>query len=427
MTVQKKYSFIFLLPIILIYSCAKNDPSNHPTGQTSPVLQAKFSRPLADVKFESSTERIAKGKYLVESVLWCMNCHTERDQTKPGWPPLDSKKGSGALVFQTDSTYLYAPNITSDKETGIGNFSDDMIAWILREGIGHDGRALTYMPWWSFRNLSDEDVASIVSYLRTIPPIKHEVPKRNLGIKGEENLVNLSSPLYQPKEPPDPGNRVSRGRYLIALADCMGCHTGWYARNPGLGGGGNPIEHNEDNIFSTNISSDITGVGGWSPEIFRTVMRTGKSGFLDHRMPWIVFKNMTDEDLDAIYQALLATYPVKHLIMNRIPPSYCEVCQFEHGLGDQNKLPALKPFREDYTFPADFAGKYYNESIIIDTISIEVSQNTFKIGEKEIFLINDTQYFADGLLAPLSFLTDENGQVSGLIYQGFEMAYKKVQ
>ena len=424
---REKYPFLTLLLIFLAFSCSKNNHDDTLSQQPSQILQAKFSRPLTDVKFISSPERIARGKYLVESVLWCMNCHTERNQTKPGWPPFENKKGSGAVVFETDNTYLYAPNITPDKETGIGNFSDDMIARAIHEGIGHDGRALTYMPWWSFRNLSDEDLASVVNYLRTIPPVKHKVPKRNLGEKAEENLVYLGYPLSIPRDAPDLGDPVTRGKYLISLADCMGCHTGWYGRNPGLGGGGNPMDHNKDHIFRTNIISDMTGVGGWSSDVFITVIRTGKSDFLDHLMPWNIFKNMTDEDLDAIYQALLTTYPVKHMMMNRVPSSYCEVCKLQHGLGDQNKLPSLKPYKENYNIPVIVAGTYYNESIPIDSVRIELNQNKPNMFGEEIFPVSETRYFADGLVAPVTFFRDENGKVTHFTYQGWEMTYRKME
>jgi hypothetical protein len=67
---------------------------------------------------------------------------------------------------------LYALNITCDKETGIGSWTDDQIARAIREGIGCGDRALfPTMPYQKFRHLSDEDLASVVAYIRTVPPV----------------------------------------------------------------------------------------------------------------------------------------------------------------------------------------------------------------------------------------------------------------
>jgi len=74
-----------------------------------------------------------------------------------------------------------APNLTPDPETGSGNWSDDALARAIREGAGHDGRALfPMMPYENFRYLSDEDVASIVVFLRTLPPVRNPLPTTRL-------------------------------------------------------------------------------------------------------------------------------------------------------------------------------------------------------------------------------------------------------
>ena len=82
--------------------------------------------------------------------------------------------------------HLVAPNLTPDPETGAGKWTDDMLARSIREGIGHDGRALfSLMPYHLFRHLPDEDVASIVVYLRSLPPAKNPLPKTQLDCRGE--------------------------------------------------------------------------------------------------------------------------------------------------------------------------------------------------------------------------------------------------
>lgn len=395
------------------------------------ILKAANVRPLKDVKYELTPGRIAKGKYLTEGILWCFNCHTERDTTQAGWPPKWEKKGSGTIRWKTDSTYLYAPNITPDEKTGIGNFTDDMIARAIREGVGHDDRALESMPWGSFRELTDEDVASVVSYLRTIPAIENRVPRRKLSLSGEEDLKEGALPLTQEIGALDFSDPLTRGKYLISIADCIGCHTAWYGRNPGILGGGNPMSKNTEQIFSTNITSDATGVGAWSEETFIYVMKNGKgkSGPMNQRMPWASFKNMTDEDLSSIYQALMTTYPVKHSVQNGVVPSPCEVCGMKHGSGDKNKIEPLKMYEGNTKIPTDVTGIYVGQ-LFPDTLSIIQIEGKLILRafeeEWRLSLINSAEYFADGLLAPLHFVRDKHDIVIELQFNDLGRSFTKV-
>src|SRR5262249_34863163 len=136
-------------------------------------------RPLSDRKFEATPARLERGKYLVNAVVGCVDCHSEHDPTLEGAPAKPGHEGAGVLFFQDPNLgKVYASNITPDKETGIGNWTDDQIARAVREGTGGDGRALfPIMPYRNFRNLSDEDLASIIVYIRSIPPIRNVVPK----------------------------------------------------------------------------------------------------------------------------------------------------------------------------------------------------------------------------------------------------------
>jgi len=420
----------FFLVMYILWSCSSGSSTVHEMElqEDSTILKAIYVRPLRDVKFKSTPERIARGKYLTEGPLWCFNCHTERDTTKSGWPPRLEKKGSGSIVWKTDSTHLYAPNITSHK-TGIGSFTDDMIARAIREGVGYDGRALQAMPWASFRELSDEDVASVVCYLRTIPAIDNKVPRRKLGKKRELASREGAYPLTREADVPDMGVPLQRGKYLIGLADCIGCHTGWYKRNPGAFAGGNPMDHNEQHIFSSNITSDSTGVGAWSVETFVYVMKNGKGkgGALHSKMPWVSYRNMTDEDLEAIYHALMTTYPIKHIVHNGVELSHCEVCDFDHGLGNQNKIEPIKAYK-NAAVPLDVVGSYIGE-LFPDTLIVRLSENTIvlnQFGEEwKLIPINTTQYMAEGMLAPLQFIRDANGNVIELQFSDLGRNFKK--
>src|SRR3984893_18407790 len=134
-----------------------------------PFIGAK-KRALTDRRFEATPQRLLRGKYLVDGVMGCFGCHSDAEWSKPGAPPVAGREGSGHIWSDQDLPWLVAPNITPDKETGAGNWSDDTLARAIREGIGHDGRALfPEMPYPRYRQMSDEDLASVIAYLRTVP------------------------------------------------------------------------------------------------------------------------------------------------------------------------------------------------------------------------------------------------------------------
>jgi hypothetical protein len=117
-----------------------------------PLIGAK-KRPLTTRKFESSPERMRRGDYLVHAVMHCMGCHSKHDD-KADPPVLVSQEGSGQVIFEQGNIRLVAPNITSDRETGIGKWNDDAIAHSIREGIAADGTTLfPVMPYEHFRDL----------------------------------------------------------------------------------------------------------------------------------------------------------------------------------------------------------------------------------------------------------------------------------
>ncbi len=151
------------------------------------------ARPLTDRTFEPSPARIERGRYLAEHLLQCFVCHSERDWDAPGAPPVAGRKGAGAVMSERGERRIVAPNITPDVETGAGRWTDDMLARAIREGIGHDGRALYWGMWYqSFAGLSDEDLASVVVYLRTLPPVRNALPPTVLP--ADEQAANARSP-----------------------------------------------------------------------------------------------------------------------------------------------------------------------------------------------------------------------------------------
>ena len=138
-------------------------------------------RGLTANKFESSPQRLARGEYLVQHVVGCAVCHSSRDFGKHDDPILPNTLLAGSHIEESGMPGdVYAPNLTPDPATGAGAWTDDQLARAIREGVGHAGRALfPMMPYSHYRSLSDEDLASVVVYLRSVPSIPHAQPATN--------------------------------------------------------------------------------------------------------------------------------------------------------------------------------------------------------------------------------------------------------
>jgi mono/diheme cytochrome c family protein len=409
--------------IILAFSIAGLGLSKCATEveENNTILLATNARPLRDIKFEATEERIKRGEYLANGILMCMTCHSPRDTTKPGFPPIESKKGSGAILYDTEEERLVVPNITPDKETGAGNWTDDMLSRAIREGVGHDGRVLS-LPMYSgsFRQLSDEDLASVVVYLRTIPPVKNKLPKRRFSAKREKELQGQTQPLLTAVAAPDLSNMVTRGKYYIKTGHCSNCHSRFDKRIPGYFGGGNKTDnyYNTSYTFSSNITPHETGLKGWTPELFINVIRTGKGGVLAPKMPWAAYKNMTDEDLTAVFMVLQKLHPVNHKVVNGIKETYCEVCEMSHGYGENNKIipPKAVPFNKAL-YP-DFVGTYtHPEEGWSYTVTLERDKLLISEGGPAMVMvpIADNRFEVSGYPTPVGFRRDEKGKVKWLI------------
>jgi mono/diheme cytochrome c family protein len=306
-----------------------------------PVLGAK-SRPLTDRKIERTPERLARGKYLVEGVGGCFDCHSQLSEQKPepGVAPAFEKKGSGRIVINHGELLIAAPNLTPDPETGSGSWTDDQFARAIREGIGHDGRTLfPMMPYEDFRNLADEDLASIIVYIRSLEPVRHELPKPKIPFPLSRLINNAPQPVKEPVTA-ETADRVARGRYLATIGGCENCHTPKDKTGRPLPGmelaGGNYFD--EFQVATANITPDATGIGYYDEALFIKTIRTGHVGARPLRvpMPWWVFRNMTDEDLKSIFAFLRTVRPVHHRVDNSEAASKCKQCNRSHGSGDEN-------------------------------------------------------------------------------------------
>lgn len=284
-----------------------------------------------DIAVKLTPERIARGKYLVNSVVGCFDCHSERDWTKFAGPIKPGTQGEGGEKFDKAGAgvpgTLYAPNITP---AGIGNWTDGQIVRALTCGVDNKGHALfPIMPYIHLNKMSREDIYSIVAYLRTIKPVKNEVPKGSLRFP--MNLIVKTLPIhsYNPEPAPDTMDMVEYGKYLVNAADCADCHTemsdGKYIKSMMLAGGV-PFKMSGGIARSANITPDsATGIGKWSVKEFVSFFKTFASDSsvnihvtpeqYNTPMPMTSFAGMTDHDLSAIYAYLRTVKPIGNRVV----------------------------------------------------------------------------------------------------------------
>ena len=203
----------------------------------------------------SAQSQVERGRYLVEVLAACGNCHT------PKGPQGDvpGKHLAGGFQLDEDFGTWITPNITSDPETGIGKWTDDEVIRAIREGRGRDGKTLgPPMPFYLFRRLSDTDVRAIVAYLRTVAPIRNAVPRSQYKIP--------LPPAYGPPvgAVPDPSRQdlVKYGEYLAGpVAQCMDCHTPYLPEGrpdtTRLGAGGLRIAGPWGVVYTANLTPDV--------------------------------------------------------------------------------------------------------------------------------------------------------------------------
>lgn len=289
--------------------------------------------------------RIARGKYLVDHVGICMYCHSAIDWKAPGHPQVAGSQGGGA-VFPDKAVpgRVVARNITP---AAIGDCSDAEITRAIREGVGCDGSHLfPAMPYHFFRAMSDDDVASVVAYLRTLAPIENELPKNEIPAEVWASLPP-PEPVSQPVPTPDRADKPAYGRYLATIGLCVECHTPVDPTGAPLHGldfaGGRILDGPWGRVASANLTPDASGIPYYDEALFKDVLRTCKvkSRELNHIMPCEYYKGLSDEDVSAIFSFVRSLPPVAHDVNNVDEATACRRCGQPHGLGARNEpMPA---------------------------------------------------------------------------------------
>ncbi len=253
---------------------------------------------------------LERGRYLMESVVACGNCHTP--QTPQG--PKPGMELAGQPVMDEPGFKAFAPNITPDKETGIGTWSDEQIIVAIREGKRPDGSIIgPPMPFEVYRYMSDRDAAAITAYLRTVPPVKNKIPASVYGFP----LPPAWGPPVKKVAEPDTSDPIKHGEYLVnALGHCTACHSPLVKGAPDLehqlGAGGQKIPGPWGMAVSANITPHKDGLAGYSDEDIANAIAKGvrpDGARMSPPMAYWYYKNISASDMKAIIAYLRAMPP----------------------------------------------------------------------------------------------------------------------
>ena len=250
---------------------------------TTQHIRRTYVFPDSPVRAATDSASLVRGRHLVEAIGKCQECH-------------GADLGGQMWVDAPAFGRLAGSNLTPGRG-GIGDRSDADLERALRHAVGRDRRPLVFMPSEAFAALSDEDLAAILGYLRTLPPVDRELPEPRVGpvaralyLLGNLPLLPVTLIDHSASQPYRvPAVSAEYGEYLATIGGCRGCH------GLALAGDANPD------------APDITvgRIGGWTEQDFFTALRQGKrtdGSVMDPaKMPWVRSGLMTDDEIRAVW------------------------------------------------------------------------------------------------------------------------------
>ncbi|MBL7775746.1 MAG: hypothetical protein JNK89_07060 [Saprospiraceae bacterium] len=291
-----------------------------------PTFDVTIPAEIAALQVPRDSAYVERGAKI--ATLLCNECHRGADGRLVGAFLADVPAEFGKLTSY---------NITHDSVHGIGSWTDGELYYFLRTGLRKDGTwAPPYMP--KFPLMADEDVFSIIAWLRsddpTLAPDPRENPpnKPNFLVKFLSNVVFKPIPL--PKQPiriPDTTDVVALGRYVAnGVCGCYGCHSADFKtmndlepeKSGGFYGGGNPLLNKERELVpSANITMDKeTGIGNWTQQQFYEAVKFGKNpkgGPLYY--PMFPHTTLSDTETNAIWAYLQTVPTLKNAVVRYQP------------------------------------------------------------------------------------------------------------
>lgn len=245
-------------------------------------------RPVRDVKVEATPERLARGQHIANTS--CVGCHSLNGQL-----PLSGGKNLSDEAGMPLGD-LYTINLTPAGP--LAGWTDGEIFRAIRDGADNRNRRLPVMSAQRVRNLSDEDIYSVIAYIRSQQPVQHETPPPapsflTVAMAGANMLPLLPGLAPETIVAPAPGATLEYGEYMVKWMGCDECHGATYT-----GGGGGVVPK----------GPSLRSVKNWNAEQFIATFRTGRTPFgkqLDSlMMPWNIYGRATDSELTAIHMYL---------------------------------------------------------------------------------------------------------------------------
>ena len=256
------------------------------------VLNKTYFAPAASIAVPTDAAALERGKHLATSVSDCVGCH-------------GANLAGGSVIDSPQLGRIVAPNLTRGKNGFGAQLSDADFARAIRYGVLPRGKSVRVMPADDYNHLSDADLGALIAYVKSVPPVDGNLPPTEFKPLGRILFATGQLPIMiaaridfktdQPKTVAS-GVTLEYGKYLADIAGCTGC------RGPGLSGG--PIPGTPPDFPKALNLTPGGEVVAWSEADFIKTLRTGVSPSghqLADQMPWKTYRNMTDDELKAIW------------------------------------------------------------------------------------------------------------------------------
>jgi hypothetical protein len=290
--------------------------------------------PAPELQVQITQERIERGRYLAHNVMLCADCHSMRDYSRFSGPITGKHFAGGGNEFTEENGLpgnFHAKNLTPYY---LGEWTDGEIFRAITSGVSKDGSALfPVMPYPLYNQAEAEDIYAVIAYLRTLEPVENDVPPSKA--KFPVNLLINTMPVkYKNPVKPDAGDRIAYGKYMATVSGCIECHTPMEKGKPLFEEaftGGREFPLPGGILTTTNLTPDKeTGIGMWTEEMFVTRFKAyADTGYVPHHvdfmnefntlMPWMLYAQMEEQDLKAIYAYLSTLEPKNKNIVRFIP------------------------------------------------------------------------------------------------------------
>ena len=272
-----------------------------------------YDLPLPKITRATSPEAIARGKHIF--LTSCAPCHEDDAGHYAGRHTKDLPEALG---------YFHTANITSHPKAGVGSWKDEEIARMIIHAIDRNGKV---RPMLAFKNISDDDVAALIGFMRSddpgFAPVEKVAPESRLTVPGKvitALVLGINTEPRGPVQAPPVGMTAEYGKYAAtALYDCYFCHTEGFSGNklnePNLFAGNFEFDLSpigvEGKLYSPNITPHPTaGIGSWTLDDFKRALREGvsKDGSI-LRPPMTRYRHLDEVEVEAIFSYLKTVPP----------------------------------------------------------------------------------------------------------------------